>query len=256
MGALWIIARREIWSYLTSPVAYVVFGFFFAAIAFLFCGVAKLASDRTLQLVQYEGVVPGFNVVEVILRPMFHNMGLVLVFVVPLLTMRLFAEERRQRTYDLLFSAPINIVTIVGGKFLAAVVIYTGLLALTLLLPAVLVQYATFDWAPVAAAYVGLWLLGLLFIAVGLFASALTEYQIVAAFIGIGILLLMWILGQITPDAEMTTLSAIERRVALSVHFDAFIQGLISTTSIGFFVGFAALWLTVAYRVVETNRWR
>src|SRR5437016_12683774 len=115
---------------------------------------------------------------------MFHNMVLVLVFVVPLLTMRLFAEERRQRTYDLLFSAPIPVMSVVGGKFLAAVIIYTGLLALTFVLPAMLAQYATFPWTALAAAYLGLWLLGLVFIAVGLFASALTEYQIVAGFIG------------------------------------------------------------------------
>jgi len=256
MRALWIIARRELWSYLTSPVAYVVSGIFFASIAFLFYAVAKLASERSLQLIQSEGMVPAFDVVQLVFRPMFHNMALILVFIVPLLTMRLFAEERRQRTYDLLFSAPISILTIVGGKFIAAVIIYTGLLALTGLLPAVLAQYASFAWTALAAAYLGLWLLGLVFIAVGLLASALTEYQTVAAFIGMGILLVLWIIGQITPDAETTTLGAIGRQVALSVHFDRFVQGLISTTSIAFFVGFTILWLTLSYRVVEANRWR
>ena len=256
MRALWIIARRELWSYLTSPVAYVVSGIFLAVIGFLFYGVAKIASERSMQLLQYQGMVPAFNVVQLVFRPMFHNMGLVLVFVAPLLTMRLFAEERRQRTYDLLFSAPIPVMSIVGGKFLAAVIIYTGLLALTVVLPAMLAQYATFPWTALASAYLGLWLLGLVFIAVGLFASALTEYQIVAGFIGVGILLALWVIGLITPDPEMTTLAVIQKRIALAPHFDGLVQGLISTTSIVFFVSFTILWLTLAYRVVEANRWR
>jgi len=94
------------------------------------------------------------------------------------------------------------------------------------------------------------------FIAVGLFASALTEYQIVAGFIGVGILLALWVTGLITPDAEMTTLAAIQKKIALAAHFDGFVQGLISTTSIVFFVSFTILWLTLAYRIVEANRWR
>ena len=147
-------------------------------------------------------------------------------------------------------------MSIVGGKFLAAVFIYTGLLALTLVLPAMLAQYATFPWTALASAYLGLWLLGLVFIAVGLFASALTEYQIVAGFIGVGILLALWVTGLITPDAEMTTLAAIQKRIALAAHFDGFVQGLVSTSSIIFFVSFTILWLTLAYRVVEANRWR
>src|SRR5438309_934549 len=157
MRALWIIARRELWSYLTSPVAYVVSGIFLAVIGFLFYGVAKIASERSMELLQYQGMVLAFNVVQLVFRPMFHNMGLVLVFVLPLLTMRLFAEERRQRTYDLLFSAPISVMAIVGGKFLAAVLIYTALLLLTMVLPVMLGQWTVFPWTALLSAYLGLW---------------------------------------------------------------------------------------------------
>src|SRR2546428_3099398 len=146
--------------------------------------------------------------------------------------MRLFAEERRQRTYDLLFSAPIPVMSIVGGKFLAAVIIYTGLLALTLALPAMLAQYATFPWTALAAAYLGLWLLGVVFIAVGLFASALTEYQIVAGFICGGILLALWGVGLITPHAESTTPTGIQKRGAPAAHLYGVVQGLSSPTSL------------------------
>lgn len=256
MRALWIIARREIWSYLTSPVAYVVSAIFLAAVGFLFYGVAKLASERSMQLLQFEGSLPAFNVIQLVFRPIFSDMALVLVFVIPLLTMRLFAEERRQRTYDLLFSAPISIAAIVGGKFLAAVLLYTVLLILTLVLPVLLGQFATFPWTALAAAYLGLWLLGLVFIAVGLFASSLTDYQIIAGFTGSGILLALWVVGLIGQDAEVTSLATVLRKVALAVHFDSFVQGLISSASIVFFLSFTMFWLTIAYRVVEANRWK
>ncbi|WP_447602999.1 ABC transporter permease [Nitrospira sp. Nam80] len=256
MRAVWVIAKREVRSYLTSPVAYVVSGIFLALIGFLFYGVAKNASERSMQLLQHQGLLPAFNVIQLVFRPTLENMGLVSVFVVPLLTMRLLAEERRQRTYDLLFSAPIPVLAIVVGKFLGAVVIYTGLLLLTLVLPVLLNQYAVFPWTALAAGYVGLWLLGLVFIAVGLFASSLTEYQIVAGFTGMGILLALWAVGLISPDAEMTALAAIQRKMALYPHFDVFMQGLMSTGSMVFFLTFTMFWLAMAYRVVEANRWR
>lgn len=256
MRVLWIIARRDLWSYLTSPVAYVVGAMFLAIVGFLFYGVAKLASERSMQMLQFQGNLPAFNVVQLVFRPIFHDMALVLVFVIPLLTMRLFAEERRQRTYDLLFSAPIPIVAIVGGKFLAAVLVYTSLLLLTLVLPVLLSQFTVFPWSALLSAYVGLWLLGLVFIGVGLFASTLTEYQIVAAFTSIGILLALWVLGLIGQDTEVTTLSIISRKLAVSIHFDTFVQGLINSASIIFFISLAVFWLTIAHRVVEANRWR
>src|SRR5205823_8094502 len=208
------------------------------------------------QLLQFQGILPTFNVIQLVFRPIFQDMALVLVFVIPLLTMRLFAEERRQRTYDLLFSAPIPMIAIVGGKFLAAVVIYTALLLLTFVLPLLLGQFTLFPWSALLAAYLGLWLLGLVFIAVGLFASTLTEYQIVAAFTGVGILLVLWVLGLVAQDAEATMLTTTMRRLAVSIHFDAFVQGLVSSSSVIFFLSLALFWLTVAYRVVEADRWR
>ncbi|MER3424984.1 MAG: ABC transporter permease, partial [Nitrospiraceae bacterium] len=106
------------------------------------------------------------------------------------------------------------------------------------------------------SAYLGFWLLGLVFIGVGLFASALTEYQIVAAFTGVGILLVLWVLGLVAQDTEHTTLSTVLRKLSVSVHFDDFVQGLVNSTSIIFFLSFMLFWLTAAYRVVEANRWR
>jgi ABC-2 type transport system permease protein len=256
MSAIWVITKREVMSYLTSPVAYVVSGMFLAIIGFLFYGVAKNASDRSMQLLQHQGLLPSFNVIHLVFRPFLENMGLVSVFLVPLLTMRLLAEERRQRTYDLLFSAPISLLAIVIGKFIAAVVIYSCLLLLTLVLPLLLNQYAIFPWGALVAGYLGLWLLGLVFIAVGLFASSLTEYQIVAAFTGMGILLALWAVGLIAPDSEITMLSTIQRKVALFPHFDGFMQGLVTMSSIVFFLSFTILWIAITYRIVEVNRWR
>src|SRR5213078_872645 len=89
MRILWAIARRELWSYLTSPVAYVVGAIFLAITGFLFYGVAKLASERSMQLLQFQGILPTFNVIQLVFRPIFQDMALVLVFLIPLLTMRL-----------------------------------------------------------------------------------------------------------------------------------------------------------------------
>jgi ABC-2 type transport system permease protein len=96
----------------------------------------------------------------------------------------------------------------------------------------------------------------LVFIGVGLFASALTEYQIVAAFTGIGILIVLWVTGLVAHDTEITTVSTILKKMSVSIYFEEFVQGLVNTTSIVFFLTFMLFWLTVAYRVVEANRWR
>ena len=135
------------------------------------------------------------NVIENVMRPLFSNMSVVLLFFIPMLTMRLFAEERKSGTIELLLTYPVRDGEVLAGKYLAALALYVLLLALTLLYPGLVAYFTRVEWGPILTGYLGLVLTGAAFLAVGVLVSSLTENQIVAGFGTFGILLAFWIVG-------------------------------------------------------------
>src|SRR3569832_2079733 len=148
-----------------------------------------------MQVMRSQGNLPQFNLHEAIFQPIFFSMSIILLLIMPLLTMRLFAEEKKGRTSELLMTSPLTITEIVLGKFLAAWIIYALLLLLTMHLPVMMTSFTHVAWKPLAASYLGLFLMGGVFLSMGLFASSLTENQIVAAVISFGILIGFWLIG-------------------------------------------------------------
>ncbi|MFO0973046.1 MAG: ABC transporter permease [Phycisphaerae bacterium] len=232
------LTQRELAASFFSPVAYIVAAVFLVASGNLFLG---------------ETLLPGR---EASVRPMFDGMARLLVFAIPLLTMRSLAEEFSTGTIETLMTAPVSDVEVILGKFLGVFVFYAALLVTTLLHVVLVTVYGGADAAVILLAYLGMLLLGALFIAVGLFASALTRYQLVAALVGMGILSVFTFvvdqLGRWRSGAWRSVLGYVN----VLGHFDEFSKGLLDTRSIVFLLSLTVLFLFLSVKVLESKRWR
>jgi ABC-2 type transport system permease protein len=197
----------------------------------------------------------GLNINDVILSPLFEFISLILLWVVPFVTMRLFAEERNQGTDEMLLTSPITVNQIVTGKLLAATAFYLLLLALTLMYPAILFKYAQPDLGKLLAGYAGLLLMGIAFVSFGLFASTLTRSQVVAAVISFALLLVFRILSWLA-EWKPGVIGDVLRYLAMTEHFERFGRGVIHTGDLVYFASFIAFFWFLATRAVESTRWR
>jgi ABC-2 type transport system permease protein len=188
---IFTIGLRELKSLFLSPLAWSILAVVQLILAYLFLGRIEIIQMYQAQLMAMDGA-PG--VTEIILPDLLGNAAIILLLVVPLLTMRLVAEERRNRTLSLLFSSPLSMTEIVLGKYLGILLFLLVLLVLIALMPLSLLAGARLDFGLLAASFLGLALLLAGFAAVGLFMSTLTQYTTVAAISTFGALLLFWIL--------------------------------------------------------------
>jgi ABC-2 type transport system permease protein len=195
------------------------------------------------------------TVTDNVMRPLFTNMSVVLLFFVPMLTMRLFAEEKKSGTIELLLTYPVRDGEVLLGKYLAALALFGILLTLTLLYPAIVARFARVEWGPIATGYLGLLLAGAMFLAIGVFVSSLTENQIVAGFGTFGILLAFWIVGW---GAEFAggTLRGVLQYLSIGDHLDGFTRGLIDTKDLVYYVTGIGLALFLTLRSLDSKRWK
>jgi ABC-2 type transport system permease protein len=229
------VYRREMAAYFQSPVFYVV--------AFVFLGI--------FGYLYYAGV--GSYAIDMVLTPLLHDMSVVMLLVMPLLTMRLFSEERRSGTIELLFTYPLRDAGTLFAKVAAAFSLFALILAATLPCIVYLGSITKLDPGTVIASYLGLLLLGAAFQSLGVFASSLTENQIVAAIASFGALLLFWLLGFVQELAGDRGLIAY---LSIVGHFDAFARGVVDTRDVAYYLLFSAFFLFGTLRVLETTRWR
>jgi ABC-2 type transport system permease protein len=194
------------------------------------------------------------NATDMVLTPLFHDMSVVMLLVMPLLTMRLFAEERKAGTVELLFTYPLRDPGILTGKLGAVFAVFLLILSGTLPCIALLATLTPLDPGVVATNYLGLILLGGAFLSLGVFASSLTENQIVAAVSSFGVLLAFWLIGFVEQfsggaGGPLSYLSILN-------HFDGFTRGVVDTRDVAYYVLFSAFFLFGTLRVLETMRWR
>lgn len=209
-----------------------------------------------MRMMQFQNNLPELNIHDAVFRPTLFNMSFILLLIMPLLTMRLFAEEKKEHTNELLMTSPITITEIVFGKFIAALVVYFLLLVLSLHLPLMLSLAVDISWKPLFTSYLGLFLMGAVFLSMGLFASALTDNQMIAAVISFGILIGLWMAGASVHTAGESALGQVANYLSMSNHLDQFIKGLISSRSLTYFISMTALGLFLTHRVVESQRWK
>ena len=247
---------KELKLYFISPVAYAVGAVFLIIVGFLFYNIVAIFARQSLQFMRLQGITPQLDIHEAVFRPTFLNMGVVLLLVMPILTMRLFAEEKKLKTVELLMTSPLTITEIVLGKYLAALLVYATLLALTFSMPVLIGFYSAIDWSPLGTSYLGLLLLGGAFLAVGLFSSSLTENQIIAAVISLGVLVCLWMLSIAVRTVSSSTLGGLLTYLSLYEHLNHFIRGLLDTSDFIFYLSFIAFGLFLTHRVVESQRWK
>jgi ABC-2 type transport system permease protein len=249
MSRVLIIAKREVRSLFVSPIAYVVLFLFLAFMGIVF----MLPLARIF--------VPG-NVIE--LRELTNYTRFALFFVIPLLTMSMFADEYKSGRIEMLRTSPITELDLVVGKFLGAMVYFLLLVGATLLYLVILSVFGKPDLGQVLACYLGMTLMGCMFVAVGLFYSACSADQIVAALAGIITLGMLTITQYIAPflpqDWSLLRLRIPVRRVveylSVGTHIGDFARGSVELGNVVYFLGFAALFLFWTYLVLESKKWR
>jgi ABC-2 type transport system permease protein len=252
------IADKEWRHYFGSPIAYValfvwtmLFGiFFYFAFAFFL-----EQSMRSMGMEYGGGMKLSLN--DYLVGPVLRNMAVVALFITPMLTMRLFAEEKRQGTIELLATAPITDLEVVLGKFLAAVGLYALMILCGLVNVALIWVYATNppEWKPILTGALALLLLGSCFIALGLFVSTLTKNQIVAGILAFCLFLGLWTLGWADDPMAGPTMKAVAY-LGVTTHMEEMAKGVVELKDVVFYLSMIAFGLFLTHQSVESQRWR
>ncbi len=254
MKKILVVTAKELKSYFISPSAYgillvfsLISGFFF----FSNLSVFYLAKMQPLPWAELEAEQ---SLNRMVIQPFIHNLSL-LYLLLPVLTMKLLAEEKKMKTTELIFTCPISLSQIIIGKFLACLLLLSLMLILTLPHPIFLILYGNPDIGPIISGYLGLFLAGAAFISLGIFASSLTENQIIAAILGFFLVLFFWMIGGVSYMVGYQ-LSQIVAYLSLQEHFHIFTKGLIELKSIVYFLSFSFFWLFLSHQTLNSYRWR
>ena len=246
------IVQKELRASFASPIAYVIIGMFALVFGWFFVAILNIFVQQSMQMGSMGGPV---NVNQMMIRYVFQNSLVVNLFVVPLITMRTYAEEKRSGTIELLMTSPLTDFQIITGKFIGALAIYACMLAVTLIHMAVLFIYGNPEWKPIVTAYVGMLLMGGCFLAVGLLFSSVTKNQIVAAMVTFSVLLLLWVIDWIGSLGGPTVQKVIGY-LSITGHFDDFAKGVLDTTHIVYYLSFITFGLFLTAKAVDSERWR
>lgn len=247
------IAQRELNAYFSSPIAYVLLGFFALLFGWFFYVPLAYFEQQSMNA----GMNPGqaLNVNQMLVGPTLMNTTVIMLFLFPLVTMRTYSEEKRSGTIELLLTSPITDVQIILGKFLGAMLLYMAMLALTLIHIGILFIYGQPEWKPIATGYLGLLLMGGSFLSLGLFISSLTKNQIVAGISTFAVFLMLWVINWIGTFVG-PTMQTVLTFLSLTDHFDDFSRGIIDTKHVIYYLSFMAFGLFLTAKSVDSERWR
>lgn len=254
MRNIWIICKKELRSYFVSPIAYLLLAMFAIVFGFFFWNAVGYFTYASMQA-QMRGAMFPLNVNEQVLRPLVSNVAVIGLFLIPMITMRLFAEEKRSGTIELLVTSPVRDWEVILGKWLAALFLYTEMLLLTALNFTWLFRYGNPDWKPLAVAYLGLMLQAGALLAIGMFISTLTRNQIIAGVATFGVCLLLWVLEWVS-GYESATYAQVMAYLSVLTHFESFAKGLLSIKDAVYYLTAIFLGLFLTARSMESLRWR
>ncbi|AUG58519.1 MAG TPA: ABC transporter permease [Ruminiclostridium sp.] len=232
---MFAIYKKELKAYFYSPLAYVLIGIYMLIFSLFLRGV--FTSGRPFMYGAY-----------------LYQYSFLLIFILPTLTMRAFAEEKKSGTDVLLMTSPVSVPGIVLGKYLASLTVFLLMTILTLIYPALIIIYGNLNIMPAISCYIGHILLGAFFVAFGIFTSSLTKSQVIAAVTGIGGLILIWFINQISFLFKGALLS-FANWISFFFRFREFVQGLFSTRDLVFFLSLIGLFLLLTMIVIEKRRW-
>jgi ABC-2 type transport system permease protein len=250
--AIW---QREMKSYFASPIAYVVLTVFLFLSGFFFFSILNVVVQSTMMQSQMGQGMQPVDVPGIVTRSLFQTTSVVLLFIVPMLTMGLFAEERKRGTIELLLTTPVGNFQAMMGKYLASLTFLLILFLASAVTISPLFIYGQPDWKPILSGYLGMFLYGAALLAVGLFISTLTENQIVAVVITFGTSLFLWLIESLSSSTMGVAKSVISYLSVIS-HLDDFLKGVIDTSHIIYYLTFAFVGLFLTYRSLESMRWK
>ena len=249
------VYRKELYSFFASPTFYVVALIFLIIAGYFFFSAVSYYNILSFQGMQNPMWREQLNPTEMVLRPFFMDISVIMLLVCPLLTMRVLAEERKTNTSELLFTYPLSDTGVLVGKFLATLSVLFIIILGTL--PS-LIYFGTLTplrWQIVGAGYLGLFLLAAAFISLGILASSLTENQIIAAVIAFGALLLFWVIGW-SKAFTGPQMARFINYISIINHFENFAKGVIDIRDVVYYVVFSTFFLFLTLRFLESQRWR
>jgi len=250
---IWIICRKELKSYFASPIAYGLMAFFAAISGYFFYVITAVFVQRGIQS-QMMGQSFPMDVNEWVVRGFLSNVSVIGLFLIPMITMRLFAEEKRTGTIELLVTSPVKDIEVIIGKWLAAVILYAAILLISALNLAILFLYGKPDWKPILVGYLGLLLLGGALLAIGTFISTTTKNQIIAGTATFAVCLLLWVFDWVS--YETTTWAKVMSYLSVVAHFEPFSKGVLDSKDIIFYLSMIFFGLFLTARSLESLRWR
>ena len=255
MKNIWAVCKREIKAYFTTPIAYVITFVFLVVTGFFFYSLILWFNSYSMQAARYPEAIQQLNINQMVYSPLFHNISIILLFAIPLLTMRLFAEEKKRQTDELLFTSPLSVVQIILGKYFASLFVLLTILLLTGILSIFTFAYGNPEFAPILNGYLGLFLMGAGFLAIGIFFSSVTDNQVVAAMLTFGVLLLFLILNWAAGSASGMWKDVLNY-LSFFQHFDDLTRGILDTTDLVYYLSFIFLGLFLTHSVIQSRRWR
>ncbi|MDX1358646.1 MAG: ABC transporter permease subunit [Clostridia bacterium] len=231
---MFTVAKKEISTYFKSPIAYILIGLFMLMVSILF--------------------YTPFSVGSADFMPVLENMGFFLIFLIPIMTMRILAEDRKNGTEVLLLTSPTSLTQIILGKFIAMYFVFLTITVLSMIYPVILFSYGAVFTVQLVGGYIGFLLLGASFVAIGVFASAITENQIVAAIISFVALLLMWMADAFSTQVG-GIIGTIMGWISLLSRYEIFTKGILGLPEIVYFLLFTGLFIFLTIRTIERRRW-
>jgi ABC-2 type transport system permease protein len=259
MRGAWVIAEKDLRNLFMSPLFYVVAGvctltwsllFYFSVDEFLY------QSFMRMQNMGPERGEGGFNLHFTVFAKHISLVNLLAIFAIASVSMRLFTEEKRQRTFDLLLTAPVTATEIAIGKLIAGVATAWALIGVSLLYPLSLAFFGSLDWGPLLSSYIGLLLLTASYAAISMFTSSLTQNVVVSVLLSLSFNVMLWFVGAFAGAAETPAQKAVFEHLNVGTHFVNFIKGNVSLSGTVFFLSVVCLFTFLTQRVVESARWR
>src|SRR6059058_1841158 len=256
MSNIIAIAQKELKSYFSSPIAYIVIGLWALLYGYFFAAILHFFVQQSMQMNQFGMQGPqSMNVNQQMIRPLLQNVTILVLFLMPMVTMRTYSEEKRSGTIELLLTSPITDFQIIMGKFLGAMALYGVMLLVSLIHIGILFRFGNPEWKPIVTFYLGLLLLGGCFVSLGLFISSLTKNQIVAGMVTFAVFLLLWIITWIGSFSG-PTVDKVTQYLSILDHLDDFGKGVLDTTHIIYYVSFITFGLFLTAKSVDSERWR
>ncbi|MFH0786396.1 MAG: ABC transporter permease subunit [Pseudomonadota bacterium] len=249
------VFKRELYAFFASPIFYVVGTIFLILSGYFFYNSVAYFSLISFQAAQNPQMGGQVNLNEMVVKPLFDDMSIILLLIVPLLTMRLLAEEKKNGTIELLLTYPIRELAVLLGKYLATLFVILVILAVTVFYMILLAWIGKLEWGPVLTGYGGLVLLAASFVSLGLFASALTQNQVIAAVIGFGALLMFWIIGWIG-SVSGPIVGQVVQYLSLMEHLDPFSKGVLDTRDLIYYLNFSVFFIFLTLRYLDSQKIR